>query len=59
MSTINLQSLKYVNTYCTSKQNPKIKMAAVYDHFRNFQPQTSISTKMTNDKKKNSYVKWC
>ena len=26
-------------------------MAAVYDHFRNFQPQTSISTKMTNDKK--------
>ena len=43
MATINSQSLKY---------KLKKKMAAVYDHFRNFQPQTSISTKMTNDKKK-------
>ena len=35
--------------YCTSNKNPKIKMAAVYDHFRNFQSCTSICTKMTND----------
>ena len=49
MATINLQSLKYVNTYCTLKQNPKIKMAAVYDHFRNFQSFASICMKMTND----------
>ena len=43
MATINSQSLKY---------KLKKKMAAVFDHFRNFQPCTSICTKMTNDKKK-------
>ena len=40
MATINSQSLKY---------KLKKKMAAVFDHFRNFQPCTSICTKMTND----------
>ena len=33
---------------CTSNKILK-KMAAVYDHFRNFQSCTSICAKMTND----------
>ena len=38
MATINVQFLKYVNIV------DQIKMAAIYGHFRNFQPCTSIFT---------------
>ena len=49
MAHMNIQSVKYaICQYCTSNKNKKIKMTAIYGHFRNFQGCTTIFTKMTN-----------
>ena len=49
MATINIQSLKYVNIVLQVHKIPKIKIAAIYGHFRYFQSFTTVFTKMTND----------
>ena len=42
-------SIFKLNQYCTLNKNPKIKIAAIYGHFRYFQSFTTVFTKMTND----------